>query len=107
MKTAFVIAAAVVVTIGIAVYQFAFEKIRVEPGSLSRDEMIKTCDGLRQGDTKLTLAQNEQMKTACECMMDASAAALKNKDGVTVIDWMTQTQQQTTACMAKAGISTQ
>ena len=107
MKVLLIIAA-VLATVGIGVYQFGFQKIQIEPGSLSADEMTKTCeDNSFRKDAAMTDAQAAQMKIACECMMTASAAALNRKDGVTAIDWMTEVQQKTTACMAQAGISTQ
>jgi hypothetical protein len=104
---AFVIIGAVLATIGIIIYQFGFEKLPVKPGSVSRDEMIKSCDEPLPKNMTMTPEQAAEMKVACKCMADASATALNSKDGVTAIDWMTQVQKNSEACMAKAGIRTQ
>lgn len=105
MKTFFIIVGCVVAIAGILVYQFGFQKIRIEPGTVSPEAMTKSCNDSLYKD--LPAAEAAQMKTACECMMQANAAALNKKDGVTAIEWMTEVQKQSAACMAKAGISTQ
>lgn len=102
------IIAAVLATIGVGVYQWGFQKIEVEPGTLTADEMTKSCkeESFRE-NTTTTEAQAAEMKIACECMMTASAEVLNRRDGVTAIDWMTEVHSKTIACMAQAGISTQ
>ena len=105
---ALLIVAVVLAMVGIGVYQFGFQKIEIEPGSVSAEELNKACqDESFRKDSAMTEAQAAQMKIACECMMAARAEELNRKDGVTVIEWMTEVHQKTTACMAEAGISTQ
>jgi hypothetical protein len=108
MKFFLIVAAVVAVAIGIGVYQVAFQKIHIPAASLSADEMSKRCaDDMFRKEAALTDREDAQMKLACECMMEANAAALTRKDGVTVVEWLAEVQKKTTACMAKAGISTE
>jgi hypothetical protein len=102
-----VIIAVVIATIGIVIYEFGFQKIPIPPGGVPRDDMIKACNEPFPKYTMTTPEQAAAMQIACKCMADASATALNKKDGTTMIDWMTEVQKNSAACMAKAGISTE
>ncbi|WP_395020143.1 hypothetical protein [Dongia sp.] len=104
MKIYLGIAAVIVIAIGIGVYQFAF--MHVPAGMVSTKEMTKSCeDQAFRKEAAVTDPEAARMKVVCECMMEANAAALK--EGVTVVEWMAEAQKNATACMAKAGISTE
>jgi len=106
MKVFLIVIAAIVVVVGLGVYEFTFKKISVQQ-SMSRDDAMKTCREMVAKSATTAAVPDPRMETVCECMMDANAAALNKKDGVTMIEWMTEVQKNTAACMAKAGIPTQ
>jgi hypothetical protein len=104
---ALIIITAVLATIGIAIYQFGFQKIEIKPGSVSLDEMTKTCDDPSFNDSRMTPNQAADMNIACKCMADASAVALSKEGGTTMIGWAADVQKNSAACMAKAGVRTE